>query len=109
MTINIDDLTEDELLELNHRIVERLKFIESYHTHREMMRFSPGEKVSFEPPGREPQFGTLIKFNKKTVTVITDSGRRWNLSPQLLRKVKDAKERSIDPKVIDLPKRDGGA
>jgi len=107
MKIDIDGLTEDELIELNHRIVERLKFLESYHTHQEMMQFSPGEKVSFEPPGREPQFGTLVKFNKKTVTVITESGHKWNVSPHLLRKVKAVDESRAKLNVIDLPKRDG--
>ena len=29
MKIDIDSLSEDQLIELNHRIVERLKFLES--------------------------------------------------------------------------------
>lgn len=45
MTIDIDKLTEEELIELNHRIIERLKFLETYHTHKEMMEFSPGDAV----------------------------------------------------------------
>ena|SRR5690554_3562877 len=89
--IDIDSLSEDELIELNHRIVERLKFLETMHTHKEMMEFRPGERVCFEPPGRGAQFGTLFKFNKKTVTVVTESGQRWNVSPHLLKKVKDVK------------------
>ena len=40
MKIDIDTLTEKELIELNHRIVERLKFLESMRTHAEMMEFS---------------------------------------------------------------------
>ncbi len=108
MSINIDDLTEEELLELNHRIVERLKFLESYHTHKKMMQFSPGEKVAFDPPGRATQFGTLVKFNKKTVSVITESGQKWNVSPHLLRKLKDAERTSGKGKnVIDFSGRDG--
>jgi hypothetical protein len=65
MKIDIDKLTEEELTDLNHRIVERLKFLESYHTHKEMMGFSPGDQVSFEPPGQKKRTGTLVKFNKK--------------------------------------------
>jgi hypothetical protein len=91
MTINkdkvdipIDKLTEDELSVLNRRIVERLKFLESQHTHREMMQFSVGENVCFVPPGKERQMGVLVKYNKKTVTIITEGGRRWNVSPHLL-------------------------
>ncbi len=93
MAIDIDQLTEEELIELNHRIVERLKFFESYHTHNEMMQFSPGEQVTFEPPGRGRQIGTLVKFNQKTVTVITESGHKWNVSPHLLNKLKKVEPR----------------
>lgn len=91
MKINIDELTEDELIELNHRVVERLKFLESFYTHKEMMQFNPGEQVSFDPPGKDRQIGTLVKFNKKTVTVITESGQKWNVSPHVLNKVKNIK------------------
>ena len=89
MHINIDNLTEEELMELNHKIVERLKFLETMHTHNEMMQFKPGEQVTFETPGQGRQTGTLFKFNKKTVTVITKSGQKWNVSPHLLSKVKN--------------------
>ena len=76
MTIDIDSLNYDELVELNHRIVQRLKFFDSLHTHNEMMRFAPGDQVSFDPPGKAQQVGTLMKYNQKTVTVITESGEK---------------------------------
>ncbi len=91
MNINIDNLSEDELVELNHKIVERLKFLESFHAHNDMMQFKLGEQVSFEPSGRGRQVGTLVKFNKKTVTVMTESGQKWNVSPHLLSKLKPVK------------------
>lgn len=100
MNIDIDHLTEEELIELNHRVVERLKFLESMHTHREMMQFSPGEQVSFDPPGKDRQVGTLVKFNKKTVTVITECGQKWNISPHLLSKVKNVKSKNKNPDSI---------
>ena len=103
MPINIDNLTEEELIALNHKIVERLKFLESMHSHNEMMKFNPGEQVSFEPAGRGRHLGTLVKYNKKTVTVITESGQRWNISPHLLSKVKNVKPKSNESsKIIDL-------
>ncbi len=94
MKIDIDKLSEDELIELNHRIVERLKFLESFHNHKEMMKFNIGEQVSFEPPGRGRQIGTLAKFNKKSVTVITEAGQKWTVSPHLLSRVKPLKGQS---------------
>ena len=38
---------------------------------------------------------TLVKYNRKTVTVVTDNGQRWNISPHLLSPVKDTG--SADP------------
>ena len=74
------------------------------HAHKEMMEFSPGDQVWFKPPGREKIFGTLVKYNKKTVTVITESGQKWNVSPHLLSKVIIVKERK-QGNVIDLHKK----
>jgi hypothetical protein len=106
MAIDIDSMSYDELVQLNHKIVERLRFLDSMQTHEEMMQFSPGDQVCFEPSGRGKQFGTLLKYNKKTVTVITESGQKWNVSPHLLSKVKNVKSRKGSRgKIIDLPKK----
>ena len=103
MDIDIDSMGYDELVELNHKIVERLKFLDAMHAHQEMMKFSPGDHVCFDPPGKGKQFGTLVKYNKKTVTVITESGQKWNVSPNLLRKVKTVKsKKNRKGNIIDL-------
>jgi len=89
MKIDIDELTENELIDLNHRIVERLKFLESMKAHAEMLDFSIGERVCFRSNSRETVIGILTKYNKKTVTVIADGGQKWNVSPHLLEKMKE--------------------
>ncbi len=89
MPIDIDGLSFEELLELNRRVVARLKMLESMQAHIEMMRFSLGQQVSFEHQGSR-LFGTLVKYNRKTVTVVTDNGQRWNIPPHLLSAVKEA-------------------
>lgn len=109
MHIDIDQLTEDELIDLNYRIVDRLKTLHSEHLQHEMLRFEIGETVCFHPPGKDAQVGTLVKFNKKTVTVITEGGRRWNVSPNLLTRSKPAPRHHLPPatcfgdNVIRLP------
>jgi hypothetical protein len=103
MKFDIDSLSYNELVELNHKIVERLRFLDQMYAHKEMMQFTPGEQVLFEPPGRGKQFGTLVKYNRKTVTVITESGQKWNVSPHLLSKVKKVKDKK-QGKIIDLHK-----
>ena len=97
MPINIDHLTERELVELNQRIVQRLQLLQTVHAHRDMMEFTLGQRVSFATHGGQRQTGILTKFNRKTVTVITDDGQRWNVPPQLLSKIKAAGE------VLDEP------
>ena len=82
--INIDNLTEDELLALNRRVIARLKLIQQHSTLNSMIKFEVGQRVSFDPDGRI-RTGILIKFNPKTVVVLTDDGQRWKVSPQLLR------------------------
>lgn len=90
MTPNIDHLTEAELIDLNRRIVERLKFLSQMRAHARMLDFSVGDRVSFQPDDRPALFGILTRYNKKTVTVITEGGEHWTVSPHLLRKVVEA-------------------
>ena len=90
MKIDIDKLTEQELADLNRRIVERLRFLHQMRAHSAMLEFSVGDRVSFEPGGEPPVFGIITRYNKKTVSVLSEDGRRWTVAPQYLRKVKDA-------------------
>ena len=42
---------EDELIDLNNRTVARLKFLHETRTHSQMLEFSIGDRVSFQPEG----------------------------------------------------------
>ncbi|WP_223466036.1 hypothetical protein [Pseudomonas sp. GL-RE-26] len=54
-----------------------------------MMQFHPGARASFDSPNGERLSGTVMKFNRKTVTVVTDTDQRWNISPHLLSPIKN--------------------
>lgn len=84
--INIDYLSEQELIELNHKIVSRLRFLREMRSHTEMMNFRIGERVRFRPSGHPEVTGTLTRYNKKSVTVIAEDGMRWNVHPSFLSK-----------------------
>jgi hypothetical protein len=93
------------LIDLNHRIVERLRFLNQMRAHSQMLDFKIGDRVTFQPQGRPPVVGMLTRYNKKTVTVITDSGQHWNVAPGFLRKA--APTETTEPnkaKVIQLRK-----
>jgi hypothetical protein len=92
MPIDIDELTESELIDLNHRIVARLRFLRQVDAHATMLEFRIGERVTFHPDGRPAVTGMITRYNKKTVSIVTDDGHRWNVAPHFLER---ASPRSI--------------
>jgi hypothetical protein len=106
VNIDIDKLTEAELIDLNNRIVERLRLLNQMRAHGQMLQFKIGDRVSFQPEGRPIVVGMLTRYNRRTVTVITDSGQRWNVAPALLRRADTSVEsRAPGPNVIHLRKK----
>src|SRR3954471_9619765 len=90
MPIEIDKLTEAELVDLNHRIVERLRFLQQMKAHAKMLEFKIGDRVTFRAEGGGVIEGMLPRNNRKTVTVITEDARQWNVSPTFLSRVEPA-------------------
>jgi len=99
--IDIDGLTEAELVDLNHRIVARLKLLGELRAHQAMLDFRIGERVSFEPPQRGRLFGIITRYNRKSVTVITEGGEHWTVAPSRLHKAPVGA-----PDIIDMEPRD---
>ena len=106
MAIDINALPERELIDLNHRIVARLRFLTQARAHAQMLEFRVGDRVAFEPPGRPVLFGMLTRYNRKSVTVITEDGEHWTVAPTLLRKVVEGEYAKPDAsKVVQLHKK----
>lgn len=106
MTIDIDKLTEAQLIDLNNRVVARLKFLHEMRAHARMLDFSIGETVSFQPEGHPVLTGIIAKYNRKTVTIITTDGQQWNVSPAFLRKSETAPgPTAASAQVINMPKK----
>lgn len=106
MTIDIDKLTEAELIDLNNRVVARLKFLHEMRAHASMLEFRIGEKVCFRADGHPELTGIITKYNRKSVTVITESGQHWNVAPVFLRKASAvAQPQATMGQVISLPKK----
>ena len=104
--IDIDALSEAELIDLNHRIVERLRFLSQMRAHSQMLEFRIGDRVTFQPEGRPPVTGMLTRYNRKSVTVITDDGHRWNVAPDFLRRAEPKGDAAAAPvTVIPLKRR----
>jgi hypothetical protein len=90
MNIDLSKLDEAELMELNRQIVARLRYLQEARTHHQMLSYSVGDRVRFHPPGHDPKTGIIAKYNRKTVTVITDDHHHWNVAPVFLSRVIDA-------------------
>ena len=102
MSIDLDGLNEAELLELNHRIVARLRLLQQVRTHQTMLGFSLGQRVWFQPESQVRRHGVVMRYNKKTITVVTDAGEHWKVSPTALHKDETADKWPGSGKVVPL-------
>jgi len=106
MSVDIDKLTEAELIDLNNRVVARLEFLHQMRSRAHMFDFSIGQRVSFQPAGQPPLSGIIAKYNRKTVTVITENGQQWRVAPVFLRKAApSASSEPVSAQVISLPRK----
>src|SRR5574341_652273 len=84
MDFDLARLSEDDLVELNRRIVERLQLLRSAKSLAQVARFSVGMVVEFDTDDGRTISGTVARLNQRTATVVTASGR-WRVNPTLLR------------------------
>lgn len=95
--IDLTELSYDELVDLNGRIVDRLNQLDAIDSLQAMANLNIGARVSFQSKrGRE--IGCVTKLNTKTVGVRTEDGRAWKVAPQLLTKI----EEQTQPNVIKI-------
>ncbi|OHB77886.1 MAG: hypothetical protein A2Z25_07910 [Planctomycetes bacterium RBG_16_55_9] len=80
----IRHLGEEDLRFLNRLIVERLKLIAQARSTALMSRFNIGDRVGFQAPSGQWKSGVIQRLHKKTVSILTDEGHRWNVSPGFL-------------------------
>ena len=104
MSFDIDRLSEAESIELNNKIVARLRFMNDMRAHAHMLNFRIGDRVSFSTDAHAKICGILTRYNRKTVTVITDNGERWNVSPRFIR-MHDPKPTTTAPARTQAPVR----
>ena len=86
MLIDLANVSEDELIELNRRIVERLQLVRSAENLTQLARFSVGVNMEFDTDDGRTVNGTVARLNRRTATIVSASGR-WRVSASLLRVV----------------------
>lgn len=79
----LDLLTEEELVQLNHVIVQRLRLMQ-LRAHGQMLNFRVGQRVRFTSSTGQTVQGVIARHNRKSVTVVTSDGAQWRVSPGFL-------------------------
>jgi hypothetical protein len=105
MRVDLTKLSEDELIALNRRIVERLQLLRSAKSLTQLAKFSVGMVVEFDTDDGRTVSGTVARLNRRTATIVAASGR-WRVSPALLR-VADAQQApaASGSRVVAMPRR----
>ena len=98
----LDDLHYEELITLNREIVVRNKELRAMKAQAELQQFRVGNQVQFMGNEGELIVGTIIRINKKTVSLVTEEGARWKVSPSFLRKLNHASPMPSEQGVIEL-------
>jgi hypothetical protein len=79
-------LTEEELRQLNHVVVQRLRLMQQIRAHGQMLNFRVGQSVAFADSTGRLVRGIIARHNRKSVTVVTPDGHQWRVAPEFLRK-----------------------
>jgi acetylornithine/succinyldiaminopimelate/putrescine aminotransferase len=81
----LEQLTEEELVELNRVIIARLRLMQQIRDHGHMVGLRLGQSVEFTDSAGRVVRGVVARHNRKSVTVVTDNGMQWRVAPSLLR------------------------
>lgn len=100
MDIDLTKLTEAELVALNHRVVERIKLLRQSRYHETIAKFQVGDRVSFQPECGHELVATVVRLNRKSVTVVNAEGQLWRVAPSFLTQV--AGETAAPARVLEL-------
>ncbi len=84
---NIETLSKEVLLDLHDRITDRLRYLDQMEAQNKMTNFYFGDVVTFTTDDGRTIRGTIKKFNQKSVSIITDTGHKWRVAPQYLKKL----------------------
>ena len=89
MNININDLTLEQLYQLNDMVCQRIDQIRAQQEREAIARIRPGMKVTIEGP-HGTIFGIALKLNHKTIIVASeDKLRQYKVAAGLVKPVND--------------------
>lgn len=98
---DLSQLSEAELVDLNRRIVDRLRLIRAARHLVALADLAVGMAVEFTTGDGRTLSGTIVRLNRQTATVATPLGS-WRVSPAMLRARPDS-DADAAGRVADFP------
>lgn len=92
----IDKLDDEDLMPLYNQIGHRLNLIRKARDLYALSQISIGQRAAFHSNGQHIE-GIIIRINQRTVSIFTDDGHRWTVSPLYLQRVAEP-ERPAAPR-----------
>ncbi len=103
MKINLEKMSDKELISLNRAIVDHMEKRRQRRNYQQLAKFSPGDTVKFLDQEGLLIYGVILRVNKKTVTVHTmNPCMEWRLSPSLISHSDGNSKSSCDRTVVPL-------
>ena len=65
-------------------LVQRIRLMQQIRAHNEMTRLRIGQMVTFTDSAGQVLRGTITRHNRKSVTIVTQSGEQWRVAPQFV-------------------------
>lgn len=95
---------------MNRRVVERITALRQQRCTSIMTEFGVGDRVSFHPECGHEVIGTVIRLNRKSVTVVSTDGHQWRVAPGFLKKTSSehgepSSDGSLERTLLDLAAR----
>ncbi|WP_409522933.1 hypothetical protein [Nitrincola sp. MINF-07-Sa-05] len=88
--MRIEDMSIDQLLELNQYICKRIDELQNQETLQVLSQLRVGMTVMFDGHSG-PVAGIVTKINRKSVIVLGEGMKQYKVSPGLLRQLRDVK------------------
>lgn len=92
--LDFNKFSDDELFELNKNLVEHVRLRHEARSQTALAKLHVGDRVYFKTDGDRKITGTIIRINRKTITLHADDHIQWKVSPGLLCKINEAKSNS---------------
>ncbi|MGV8948487.1 MAG: hypothetical protein ACOH2E_03865 [Candidatus Paracaedibacter sp.] len=81
---DIENLTVQELIDLNEKVIRRLKELKSQEERKAATQFRINDIVSFTTRDNKKIIGFVTSTRKSKISIFTEDNEKWNVPPTIL-------------------------